>query len=172
MKLGLGMGMFVAVATLAAGCGGDGAMGSPTGAAGMGGLGVGTLTWKENGVAKQASFAAAARVGSATSDMVQITGSNADPTGLSFGVVVKPPPLGPGAYACFGASYPIVSISYTSGTASSGASGSCSIVISTVGDVAGSHITGTFTATLPLGNGTTKTLTDGKFDVAQTVNSI
>jgi hypothetical protein len=104
--------------------------------------------------------------------MVQITGSNGDPTALSFGVAVKPPPLVPGTYACFGGSYPIVSISYLSKGASSGVMGSCSIVISTVGDVAGSHITGTFTATLPLDNGTTKTLTDGKFDLSQTVNSI
>jgi hypothetical protein len=177
MKLGLGIGTLVAaVAALAVGCGGsDGGMGSLPdggGSGGAGGLGMGTMTWKENGAAKTSSFAAAARVKSAQSDMVQITGSNGDPTALSFGVVVKPPPLVPGTYACFGAGYPIVSISYLSGGASSGAMGACSIVISTVGDVAGSHITGTFTATLPLDNGTTKTLTDGKFDLAQTVNSI
>jgi hypothetical protein len=165
----------VAVAALAAGCGGsDGGMGSPDGggSGGAGGLGMGTITWKENGAAKTTLFAAAARVMSAQSDMVQISGGTPDPTGIAFGVAVKPPPLVPGTYACFGGSYPIVSISYQSKGASSGAMGSCSIVISTVGDVAGSHITGTFTATLPLDNGTTKTLTDGKFDLSQTVNSI
>jgi hypothetical protein len=172
MKLALAIGTLVLAATLAAGCGGSaGGMGSlPDG--GGGGAGMGTMTWKENGATKTSSFASAARVTSAQSDMVQVTGSNGDPTALSFGVAVKPPPLVPGTYACFGASYPIVSMTYLSKGASSGAMGSCSIVISTVGDVAGSHITGTFTATLPLDNGTTKTLTDGKFDLALTVNSI
>jgi hypothetical protein len=176
MKLALGIGTLVAVAALAAGCGGtNGGMGSLPDGGGSGGTsggGMGTMTWKENGAAKTSAFSAAARVMSAQSDMVQITGSNGDPTAISFGVSVKPPPLVPGTYACFGASYPIVSISYLSKGASSGVMGACSIVISTVGDVAGSHITGTFTATLPLDNGMTKTLTDGKFDVAQTVNSI
>jgi hypothetical protein len=169
MKRASGIGIVVVVAALA-GCGGG--MATPTGGGGTGGLGMGTFTWKENGAAKTASFAAAARVKSAQSDMVQITGSNGDPIGLSFAVAVKPPPLVPGTYACFGAAYPIVSISYQSGGASSGAMGSCSIVISTLGDAAGSHVMGTFTATLPLDNGMTKTLTDGKFDLAQTVNSI
>ena len=173
MKVALGIGTLVVAAALTAGCGGSGGpLPDGGGSGGAGGPGMGTMTWKENGAAKASAFASAARVGSAQSDMVQVTGSNGDPTALSFGVTVKPPPLVPGTYACFGASYPIVSISYLSKGASSGVMGACSIVISTVGDVAGSHITGTFTATLPLDNGTTKTLTDGKFDVAQTVNSI
>ncbi|HXI54446.1 MAG TPA: hypothetical protein VNO55_00175 [Polyangia bacterium] len=176
MKLALAMGAFVVTAALAAGCGGSsgGTGTSPDGggSGGAGGLGMGTITWKENGATKTSSFASAARGKSAQLDMVQVTGSNGDPTALSFGIAMKPPPLVPGTYACFGASYPIVSISYLSKGASSGAMSSCSIIISTVGDVAGSHITGTFTATLPLDNGTTKTLTDGQFDLAQTVNSI
>jgi hypothetical protein len=159
-----------------AGCGGGGstADGSATGTAGTGGAAAGKLlTWKENGAAHMALVASAARVKSATSDIVQVSGGEGSGTALSFGVAVQPPPLAAGTYTFNGGTgYPIVSMSYGVGGVSSSIPTAISIVFTALGDTTGAHAVGTFTATLPFGDGTTKTITDGKFDLALTVNSI
>jgi hypothetical protein len=162
------------LAVALAGCGGGGGA-TDGGTAGTGG-GAGTgklLTWKENGVAHTALVASAARVKSATSDILQASGSDAAGTALSFGVVVQPPPLALTTYDFNGgAGYPIVSMSYNAGGVTSSVPTAISIVFTALGDTTGSHAAGTFTATLPHGDGTTKTITDGKFDLTLTVNSI
>ncbi len=176
MTMRSGSTVFVALALLLAGCGSSG--GSPdasTGGAGTGGQGpgsAGTMTWKENGAARSAYFATAARVKSATSDMLQAVGSDTAGNGIAFGVVVMTPPLSPASFTCGGAGYPIVTMTYTAGPASSTVPTACSFTITSLGDAAGTHAVGTFSGTLPLDNGMTKTITDGKFDLAQTVNSL
>jgi hypothetical protein len=160
-----------------AGCGGGGGGttdAASTGTAGTGGAAAGKLlTWKENGAAHAALVASAARVKSATSDIVQVSGGEASGTALSFGVAVQSPPLAAGTYTFNGGTgYPIVSMSYGVGGVSSSIPTAISIVFTALGDTTGSHAVGTFTATLPFGDGTTKTITDGKFDLTLTVNSI
>jgi hypothetical protein len=169
--------MRLAILTLAAllvGCGGsDGPPSGMTGSAGTGGpAGGGTMTWKENGAARSSSFGSASRVKSASSDMLQIVGSDTSGNAIAFGVVVMTPPLGPASFNCGGGGYPIVTMTYTAGSASSTIATACSIEITSVGDDMGSHAVGTFSGTLPLDNGTTKTITDGKFDLAQQVRSL
>jgi hypothetical protein len=153
-----------AIAAVLAGCGG-GEAGAPAGA--------GTITWKENGALHATSFASASRVKTVNSDMLQVAGGTASGIGIAFGVVVMPPPLAQTTYTFNGGTgYPIVSMSYQSGGSSSNVPTAISIVLTSLGATTGTSAAGTFTATLPLGNGTTKTLTDGKFDLALTVNSL
>jgi hypothetical protein len=162
------------LAVALAGCGGGGGA-TDGGAAGTsGGAGTGKLlSWKENGVAHSALVASAARVKSAASDILQVSGGESSGTALSFGVAMQPPPLEVKTYDFNGGTgYPIVSMSYGVGGVSSSVPTAISIVFTALGDTTGSHAAGTFTATLPFGDGTTKTITDGKFDLTLTVNSI
>jgi hypothetical protein len=163
------MGVAALAAAFAAGCGGSSPAGSSMGP-GETGSGI-ELTWKENGTAHGAQYPSAVRITS-TRDMLQIAGGEAGGTGIAFGVVAMPPPLALGTFACGGAGYPIVTISYTVGTTSSTIATACSVTLTTLGDTTGSHVTGTFSATLPFSDGTTKTLTEGKFDLMQTVSSL
>jgi hypothetical protein len=123
-----------------------------------------------------AQFASGARVTSASLDMVQITGSDAG-SAVSFSVTLMPPPLITGTYACgtsgvtTAGTGTIVSIDYTVGTASSLGS-TCAVALTAIGAAAGTHATGTFSATVPFSDGTTRTITDGVYDVPLTVSSI
>jgi hypothetical protein len=162
----------IAIAIAGAGCGssGGGGDGGNMNDGGVPSLS-GAISWKDNGAATTTTFAAAARVKSATLDMVQVTGSNSGGTGLSF-AVATPPPLVPGSYSCgIGANMEIVSFAYTVGSAS-GNVFTCAVDIETIGEAAGTKVTGTFSATVPLDNGMTRTITGGVFDVAQTVSSL
>jgi hypothetical protein len=163
----------LAVVLLAAlsGCGGSSGGGhAPDGG---GPSGTGTFTWKDGGTIHTALFASGARVTSAGLDMVQVTGSDAG-AAVSFGVSLRPPPLLPGAYACSdngAATGRIVSIDYTIGTVS-GLAPTCAITLTSFGDSTGTHATGTFSATVPLSDGTTRMITDGAYDVPLTVSSL
>ena len=138
---------------------------------GGGTSGSGAISWKDNGTTMTSSFAAAARVKSANQDMVQITGSNSSGVGISFAVSTTPP-LIPGSYTCgIGANQEIVSFSYVMGSAG-GNTPTCTVDIDAIGDATGTKVTGTFSASVPLDNGMTKTVTGGVFDVAQVVNSL
>ena len=163
----------VAVLLAAAlGCGGSSGGGarSPDGG---GPSGSGTFTWKDGGTLHTALFASGARVISAGLDMVQVTGSDSG-AAVSFGVSLMPPPLVAGAYACSdngAVAGRIVSIDYTVGSLS-GLAPACAITLTSIGDIAGSRATGTFSATVPLSNGTTRTITEGAYDVPLTVSSL
>lgn len=161
--------LLAAIAALGAGCG------SSSGGGNMndGGVssGSGAISWKDNGATMTSAFAAAARVKSANLDLVQITGSNSSGNGISF-AVSTPPPLVPGSYTCgIGANQEIVSLSYVMGSAS-GNTPTCTVDIDSIGDAPGTKVIGTFSATVPLDNGTTRTITGGVFDVALTVSSL
>jgi hypothetical protein len=165
-----------ALALLAVACGGsDQGAGPPTGSGGAGGAGSGTLTWKEAGAAHNAMFAAAARVKSATSDMVQVTGADTAATAVSFGIVLMPPPLTAGAYSCSesASNGRIITMTYKpSGSSDVLVPTACTITISSIGDAAGTRVVGDFSATLPAASGPPKMITEGKFNIAQTVNAI
>lgn len=167
----------LAIAATLGGCGGSAggsADGGGTGTAGTGGaVGLGALTWKEGGNTHATLIASAARVKSATSDMLQVSGGEASGSGIAFGVVVMPPPLAPATYTFNGGvGYPIISMSYQTGGASSTAPTAASIVLTTLGETTGTRAVGTFTGTLSFPGGATKTVTDGKFDVALTVSTL
>jgi hypothetical protein len=160
----------------APGCGSSSGGSPDGGGGGLGGAsGNGTFRWKEAGTQHTASFAAAAGVKSANLDMVQVTGSNANSEGVSFGVGMMTPPLVAGGYACSDSatvgSGRIVSIAYTLGAASSLAP-TCAITVTTLGETTGTRVTGTFSATVPFDDGTTHTITDGVYDVSLTVSSL
>jgi hypothetical protein len=163
-----------ALVAAAAGCGGSSASGGhPDG----GGLpGGGTFTWKDGGTLHAASFASGARSTTHSADLVQITGSDAG-AAVSFSVTLMPPPLLTGAYPCGTSGVngagtgTIVSIDYTVGSASSLAP-TCAITLASFGAATGAHATGTFSATVPFSDGTTRTITDGVFDVPLTVSSL
>jgi hypothetical protein len=129
----------------------------------------GTLTWKENGTAHTALFAAAALARNSTLDVFQISGGDATGVGISFGIATRPPPVVTGSYNCGGAAYPIISFSYTGVDPQQPLT--CTIDLTSVGLTTGSHAIGTFTASVPVSGGGTKTLTEGRFDIAENVAS-
>jgi hypothetical protein len=164
MRRKIGFGAVFTIAALAAGCNGTSGGGTPTGAGGKGGPLSGTLTWKENG-GHSASVPIATRTKS-VQDQLRITGDEPSGTTIDFSVSLLAPPLVPGSYPCGVSTSPgrIVSMSYQVGGASSTVATVCTVGITSLDD-ATSRATGTFSATLPFEDGTTKTLTDGKFDL-------
>jgi hypothetical protein len=162
-----------AAAIVVVGCGSQGGTTLDNGHGGnFGTSGAGTLTWKDSGTMHTALFPSAARVKSSVSDMVQVTGGDSTGAAVAFGVG-ETPPLVAGSYTCGdrGAGRRVVSISYGFGGASS-VIPTCAIEITSLGETTGTRIIGAFTATLPFDNGTTRIITDGKFDVALTVSSL
>lgn len=155
------------------GCGSGGGTSPDGGGGGGGATGSGNFTWKDGATLHTALFASGSRVKSASLDLVQITGSDSG-SGVSFGVTLMPPPLVTGSYACSdngAGTGRTVSIDYTVGGASSLAP-TCAITMTTLGDATGTKVSGTFSATVPFSDGTTRTITEGKFDVSLTVSSI
>jgi hypothetical protein len=135
---------------------------------------MGTLTWKEGGAMHTAIYPTAARVKTSTSDGLQFAGGEASGTAIALGVLARmPPALVLGTYSCAdnAGGMTIVSASYTMGATSSGAAQSCTIGITELGDATGTRAKGTFSATLPFGSAL-KEITEGKFDLSLTVNSI
>lgn len=175
-RMNIVAGMFgLVIAVALAGCGGGSgsADGSAMGTAGTGGpAGQGTLTWKEAGTMHTALIASATRTKSAALDVLMITGGEASNTGVGFNVAVQPPPLAAGTFTFNPAGgYPIVSASYQANGVSATAPTAVSIDLTVLGDTTGTHAVGTFSATFSFPGGTTKTVTDGKFDLALTVSS-
>jgi hypothetical protein len=162
----------VLVSVVAAGCGGSNNA-RPDGGGGTGGTttGGGSMTWKQNGQAHTAAFASGSRAISSASDFVQFVGSEST-VAVSFGVATAAPPLTTGTTACgaTSATAPFASFSYTGNSA--GLASSCSITLTTLGDVTGSHSTGTFSGSISLDSGGTAEITDGVFDVMLTVSNL
>jgi hypothetical protein len=159
----MSVGLLPLLAMLACGSGGS----SPDDGGGAGGAGGGLMTWLDNGVRQIASFASAARVTSATLDLLQVTGANASGAGVSFNVST-PPPLGPGTYTCgLTGSNIIVSL------AANGSDNAtvCTIQLAGIGAASGERATGTFQATGMATGGGVKAITDGMFDVPLIVNA-
>jgi hypothetical protein len=171
-KMGLGSIVVMLVSVVAAGCGPS----SNARADGGGGTGGttssgGSITWKENGQAHTAAFASGSRASSSASDFVQFVGSEST-VAVSFGVATAEPPLTTGTVACgvSSATAPFASFSYTGNN--SGLASTCSITLTTLGDVTGSHATGTFSGSIALDSGGTAVITDGVFDVVLTVSNL
>jgi hypothetical protein len=162
--------LIIGALALVAGCGSGGG-----GDTNDGGIppGSGALAWKDGATSYSALGPAAARVVSASLDMLQITGGVAGGAAAIAFSVATAPPLLPGSYACSdsGTGGRIVSISYVEGTAMSSGVPTCAIDVASIGDVTGARVTGTFSATLNVG-GTTTTLSDGAFDLGLTVSSL
>ena len=159
-------------ATLVAGVAGCGssAAGTPDGGGGGGASGTGTLSWQDDGVAHQASFATAVLVTSSGLQILQISGAEAGGIGIAFGVSAKPA-VALGASPC-GASpggYPITSFSYTA-TGVAPLYESCTVGITTLGAANGERASGTFSAVLDKTAGGTKAITGGVFNVPLTVS--
>jgi hypothetical protein len=157
---------FALLGALAAGCG-SGGNGNRDGAAGNGNPTGSSLSWKENGTAHSALFPSAALARSATLDLLEIAGAETT-LGLAFGIGVKPPPIVAGSYACGGAAYPIVSFAY----GQDGVSMTCTLDLTSVGLDADGRAVGTFSASISVTGGGTKSITEGKFDLALTVSSL
>jgi hypothetical protein len=160
----------VGIAALAlVGCGSSVGGGGP-GGVGPGGTGAnGAISWRDDGVKHTSQFATAARVISSTMDLVELTGG--DPTQGIAMAVEMPPPIEPGVYSCgLTGTNIIVSFAYNS----AGTYLACTVEIKAIGAVAGTHVSGTFSATLgaAAGGSGTKAITEGTFDVVQTINSI
>jgi len=171
-KVGFGWIASVLVFVVAAGCGGS----NNARADGGGGTGGttssgGSMTWKQNGQAHTAAFASGSRAISTASDFAQFVGSEST-VAVSFGVATAAPPLTTGTTACgvSSATAPFASFSYTGN--STGLASSCTITLTTLGDVTGSHATGTFSGSISLDSGGTAEITDGVFDVTLTVSNL
>lgn len=149
-----------------AGCGSSAS--APGGVLGPGvGAGKGGITWLDDGVKHTSQFATAAQVKSATTALLEITGG--DPLQGIAMAIDTPPPLLPGIYTCgVTGTNIIVSFSYNS----AGSYLTCTVELKTIGATAGTHVTGTFSATLATTGGGTKAITAGTFDVTQTISSI
>jgi hypothetical protein len=180
-------------AALAAGCGnrgelsngGDGAAG--TAAAGTGGGG-GTnavdgtgagggaqavdsgsapamLSWNEGATVFEADRPTASRVKTASSDALQV-GAKASGVSLGLGVFAVASTLRTGTCDCGDDTF-VASVTYVGGGAASGVPLSCSVAITAIGET-GARAAGTFSATLPLDDGTMKVITNGTFDIPLT----
>jgi hypothetical protein len=165
-------------AAATAGVGGGGAGGGggtravDAGTAGGGGAQVvdagpapATLSWNEGATVFTADMPTASRVRSGASDGLQV-GANASGVALGLGVFAVSSALRTGTFACGDEAF-VASVTYVGGGAASGVPLSCTVVITALGET-GARAAGTFSATLPLDNGTTKVITNGKFDIPLT----
>ena len=146
----------------AAGCGSGKSTGGGGGSGGGGGNN-GTVSWKDDGVLHQTSFATASLVASSGINILQIAGGEANGIGIAFGVTAMPA-VTVGEFQCGpaadGGAYPITSFSYT-------APGvdplfqSCNVDLATLGTA----VSGTFSAVFTKTAGGTKAITDGTFNL-------
>lgn len=152
-------------AVLSAGAAGCGSRTARGGGGGSDGGYNGTVSWQDDGVLHQTSFATASVVSSSGINILQIAGGEANGIGIAFGVSTKMPmPITIGVFQCGPADggayppYPVTSFSYT-------APGvdplfqSCTLNI----DLLGGAIEGRFSAVLTKTAGGTKAITDGTF---------
>jgi hypothetical protein len=156
-----------------AGCG-SGNGGKSTGSGGSGGGGTsgnGTISWQDDGVAHQTSFASASLVTASGLQLLQIAGGEPSGIGIAFGVSAMPTVVR-GAFQCgpaAGGGYPITSFSYT-------ADGvdplfqSCMVSIDVLGAADGESVSGAFSAVLSKTAGGTKAITAGEFNVPLNVS--
>lgn len=163
-------------ATLSLGGGGcgSGSGGKSTGTGGGGGGGTsgnGAISWQDDGVAHQTSFASASLVTASGLQFLQIAGGEPSGIGIAFGVSARPTVV-LGASQCGpadGGGYPITSFSYT-------ADGvdplfqSCTVSIDALGTADGESVSGTFLAVLSKTAGGTKAITAGQFNVPLNVS--
>lgn len=126
------------------------------------------MTWLEDGVRQTASFATGSRVTAASTDYLQVVGSNASGAGVSF-AVSTPPPLAPGTYSC-GLTNGNVIVSLAANSSDNATV--CTIQLAGIGAVAGARATGTFQASLMATGGGMKAITDGMFDVPLTISAL
>lgn len=131
--------------------------------------GGGSLTWLDDGTRHSASFATAALSRSTMMDYLLVAGGESSGVGISFGIAATPP-LSASTVACGSGQYPFASFSYNPGVAA--VYTSCAVTISTITLTGTTHVTGTFQAVFPKTGGGSKTLSDGKFDLAMTVTSL
>jgi hypothetical protein len=146
----------------AAGCGSGKSTGGGGGSGGGGG-GNGVMSWKDDGVLHQTSYATASLVASSGIQILQIAGGEASGIGIALGVTAMPA-VTVGAFQCGpaadGGAYPITSFSYT-------APGvdplfqSCTVAVETLGTA----VSGTFSAVLTKTAGGTKAITEGSFNL-------
>jgi hypothetical protein len=85
---------------------------------------------------------------------------------LGIGAFAVSSALRTGTFTCDGGDL-VASVTYVGGGAASGMPLDCTVTVTALGEV-GARATGTFAATLPLDNGTTKVVTNGKFDIPLT----
>jgi hypothetical protein len=112
-----------------------------------------------------ADMPTASRVKNGTTDALDV-GANASGVALGMGAFAVSRALRTGTFAC-GDDVFAASVTYVGGGAASGVPLSCTVVITAIGET-GARAAGTFSATLPLDNGTTKVITNGKFDIPLT----
>jgi hypothetical protein len=126
-----------------------------------------TLLWNEGATVFTADMPTASRVRNfnGTADGLEV-GANASGVALGMGVFSVSSALRTGTFVC-GADAYVASVTYVGGGAASGEPLSCTVTITAFGET-GARAVGTFSATLPLDNGTTKVITNGKFDIPLT----
>jgi len=165
--------LVAALSTGAAGCG-SGNGGKSTGSGGSGGGGTsgnGEISWHDDGVAHQTSFASASLVSASGLQLLQIAGGEASGIGIAFGVSAKPA-VQLGAFQCGpadGGSYPITSFSYTADGVDPLFQG-CTVSIAALGAADGESVSGTFSAVLTKTAGGTKAITAGEFNLPLNVS--
>jgi hypothetical protein len=152
-----------------AGCGSGGG-GPSTDAGGHGGSGgtpgSGIISWQDDGVAHQTTFATASLVTSSGIQILQVAGGEASGIGIAFGVSAMPT-VQLGAFQCgpaAGGGYPITSFSYTANGVDP-LFDSCTISVSALGAADGERASGAFSAVLTKTAGGTKAITAGVFNV-------
>jgi hypothetical protein len=154
------------IALAGAGCGsgdatkGDGAVSSCQPAA----SGKGTISWLEDGSPECAASATATFSDNSAGTMIYLTG--ATPTiniGMGVSTVLGPAPI-VGSYSCVPLDSRIVTFSYAQGMAAQ----TCELTLNMQG-TPGVHATGTFSASVLVAAGVTKTITSGVFDVPVTI---
>jgi hypothetical protein len=127
----------------------------------------GGMTWTDDGVPKVAIQQAivTGRKMTDKQDFLEVVGADYDYTGISIAVSVQPPAVLGGSYTC--AAQSIVVVFTYVGSSGSATVNSCSIDITAPGVPGVSHAVGTFSAELTV-DGKSKTISDGRFDVAVT----
>lgn len=151
-----------------AGCGSGGAARGEAGASCQPAVtGTGTMSWLDDGAPECAVSALATFENTPQLTLFSLTGATTT-LGLGFGVttVLGPGPIG-GSYSCAPLDSVSVTFNYTQGQTNSFAQ-SCDITLDMQG-TAGVHATGTFSATLMLTGGGTKSITNGLFDAPVTI---
>jgi hypothetical protein len=164
------MALTIATLTVIAGCGSSsgkpGGGGGTSGGGGTTGNG-GSITWVDDGTSTSADFVSLTR--STASGFDQLVGVGTKTTvGLTFKVVVPGGAIQTGHdYACDGAYIVFV---YQVGATASHTTQSCTINVTDLGS-ATTPASGTFSAMLVDGSGTTKRITNGTFSGIPTVSN-
>ncbi|HVV52762.1 MAG TPA: hypothetical protein VHO06_24085 [Polyangia bacterium] len=159
----------LAFALAAGGCGSSGAAKGEGGVLGCQPIlgGGGTMSWVDDGTQACATSAVATFEDTSLSTLFNLVAATTT-VGIDFSVstVLGPAAIG-GSYSCVPLDSLSVTFDYTQAKTSTAAT-SCGFMLNMQG-TAGVHATGTFSATLTLTGGATKSITDGAFDVPVTI---